>query len=348
MVSGIFWTLSIIICGGWHIDLTSAHNYIPKWVVSNAGLLNNMDVVKTRMRDYKIRPRKDRASDGEHIDALREFFWDKYNLVAMELGAMDGVRFSETLLFEQEFGWRRILIEGNPFYRKALAGANGALAVNAVICEAGQSVHYPKVSTAREAATAGIVEYMTPAFFKSFHYHVYQSCNFTENTSAIDWSNANCAGSVDTVPCVPLSVILDYGHVRHIDFFVLDVEGAELTILKTVPWDHISFSVIVVETDAGFRSPEYGASVVTYLTQRGYDHVDGIPGRNSWFTRKNFKRSRYPQSKEGCFTGATSAMMHRGRVKAWKDNSKEFDCLYHVDPKNASNLVSAFSAWEPP
>ncbi len=36
------------------------------------------------------------ASDGEFLDAINHFFWNKHNGVAMELGALDGVKGSET------------------------------------------------------------------------------------------------------------------------------------------------------------------------------------------------------------------------------------------------------------
>jgi len=333
-----------LVVASYYLILTYAHSYIPNWVVSNAGLLNNKSPIKTRMSDYVVRPRKDRASDGEHVDAMREFFWNKYNLVALELGAMDGERFSETVMFEEEFGWKRILIEGNPFYRKALNLAKSALAVNAVICEPGKFVHYSKARNSRVAATAGIIEYMAPKFFQNFHYFVHQSCNRTDDPAAIDWNNPKCAHSVTEVPCVSLAEIFEYAHVKHIDFFVLDVEGAELSILKTVPWGKISFNVLVVETDVGFRPVGYAEQVAAFLDPLGYERVAGVPGRNSWFVRSRFKRSKYPYSKEGCFTGATSAMLHRGRIDASK-GTKEYDCLYRTDPKNSSNIMPMFPAW---
>ena len=39
------------------------------------------------------------------------------------------------------------------------------------------------------------------------------------------------------VRCFPLSSILQAVGIQHVDFFSLDVEGAELQILKTLPFD---------------------------------------------------------------------------------------------------------------
>ena len=53
-----------------------------------------------------------------------------------------------------------------------------------------------------------------------------------------------------TIRCAPLDVILDkYAHGRrHIDFWSLDVEGHEMTVLEAVPWSKFTFTAILVET----------------------------------------------------------------------------------------------------
>ncbi len=49
------------------------------------------------------------------------------------------------------------------------------------------------------------------------------------------------------VPCFPLeSVLLALNH-THVDYFSLNVEGLELDILKTVPFDRIQIDTLSVE-----------------------------------------------------------------------------------------------------
>lgn len=71
--------------------------------------------------DYHL-ARVDGFTDGEVVDALEHFFWGKKYGIAMELGALDGSpqTRSMTFDFEKSFGWRRILVEGNPTYRSCL------------------------------------------------------------------------------------------------------------------------------------------------------------------------------------------------------------------------------------
>lgn len=87
------------------------------------------------------------------------------------------------------------------------------------------------------------------------------------------------------VPCAGTS---------HVNFFILDVEGSELDVLRTVDWRRTSFDVIVVETDKAYRPEGYQDRVTSFLRDRGYVHVRD-KGRNSWYQRRDFEPSRRPR-----------------------------------------------------
>ena len=51
------------------------------------------------------------------------------------------------------------------------------------------------------------------------------------------------AGKLVNVQCFPLySILLAQGR-TNIDFFSLDVEGHELAVLKTIPWNKVNVTV---------------------------------------------------------------------------------------------------------
>jgi hypothetical protein len=53
----------------------------------------------------------------------------------------------------------------------------------------------------------------------------------------------NSKARVIKVTCLPLyTILLSVGNPT-VDFFSLDVEGAELEILKTIPWDKVNINV---------------------------------------------------------------------------------------------------------
>jgi hypothetical protein len=47
----------------------------------------------------------------------------------------------------------------------------------------------------------------------------------------------------ETVQCLPLFSITRALNMNHINLFSLDVEGAEMDVLKTIPWGALTFTV---------------------------------------------------------------------------------------------------------
>ena len=57
-------------------------------------------------------------------------------------------------------------------------------------------------------------------------------------------------------------------NVSHIDYFSLDVEGQELNVLKTIPFDKIDISVLSVEY---LHADKQG--ILDFMQTKGYDMV---------------------------------------------------------------------------
>ena len=52
-----------------------------------------------------------------------------------------------------------------------------------------------------------------------------------------------------------------------IDYLSLDVEGAELDILKTIPWEKVDIKVLTVEFN---NKEQYKRDIVKLLVENGY------------------------------------------------------------------------------
>ena len=52
-----------------------------------------------------------------------------------------------------------------------------------------------------------------------------------------------------SVMCYPLGELLGIIGVQHVDFFALDVQGAELGILRTIDWKRIRIDTLAIEYD---------------------------------------------------------------------------------------------------
>eukprot|EP00908_Phaeocystis_cordata_P002863 Transcript_13107.p1 GENE.Transcript_13107~~Transcript_13107.p1 ORF type:complete len:1268 (-),score=81.37 Transcript_13107:143-3946(-) len=149
----------------------------------------------------------------------------------VELGAHDGSKESNTFWFEHALGWGGLLIEPSAVTYAMLA-ANRAnpknRLVNGVVCPAGQTVEYIEPMNAEKGTVGGILQLM------SQRNKIY---------------NAVISGRRRTLACSPLSELLQQAGIHHVDFFSLDVEGAELVVLNTIDWSAVSFDVIMVELD---------------------------------------------------------------------------------------------------
>lgn len=68
--------------------------------------------------------------------------------------------------------------------------------------------------------------------------------------------------------------------ITHVDFWSLDVEGAELAVLSTVDWSRLTVNSMVVETD-GLNATK-DAEVVSLLEGVGFVAAERAPERARW------------------------------------------------------------------
>jgi hypothetical protein len=63
----------------------------------------------------------------------------------------------------------------------------------------------------------------------------------------VDEINAGTEATTEItqIQCFPLFTILSYLNVTQIDYFSLDVEGNELKVLKTIPFDSVFIKVFI-------------------------------------------------------------------------------------------------------
>jgi FkbM family methyltransferase len=114
--------------------------------------------------------------------------------------------------------------------------------------------------------TAGVRESMSDGYIKS-------------------WGRRFRRGDV-VVPCRPISALIRLAGISTIDFFSLDVEGAELVVLQTFDWT-VPVKVFCIELDDNSVSESDRARVTkvrTLLFERGYLETDAFKmGSNKVF-----------------------------------------------------------------
>jgi FkbM family methyltransferase len=205
-----------------------------------------------------------RSQQGEDEFLMKRFFKGICGGKYVELGALDGETYSNSFHFEFSSHWSGTLIEPNPTnFAKLQRRRRNNLVVNAAICDTNSDVHF----VSRDAV-GGIWEFMTPSYRDGWH-------------PDINEGNLHLKSSI--IKCLPLRQVLS-GHSFY-DFLSLDVEGAELEVLRTLDFTAVTFGVIFYENDGHF--PLKGEIIKTWLESLGYRFVEHFRGSN-YHVHRNF------------------------------------------------------------
>lgn len=198
-----------------------------------------------------------RSQQGEDAHLVENFFKGLCGGVYVELGALDGVRFSNSYFFRHAMAWNGALIEPNTRSFKMLKQNRSPQddVFNNAVCASTQEVHF--LDDGRNGAISGVVEFMTLSYAKKWH--------------GKTTSNA----ALRKIRCEPLSKILSQSDTvstaGHVDFLSIDVEGGEFEVIKTLDFDLHQFGVILYEADE--HSPVKNEAVKSFLARRGYPFV---------------------------------------------------------------------------
>jgi FkbM family methyltransferase len=235
-----------------------------------------------------------RGDDKEEITAWDNFFYGMTEGLMLEMGAMNGKDFSVSHFFETSADWRVILIEGNPSLATHLAeNRPKALNFNVAICDKPGQVHF--ISMGGLSGVDGVLEFMSQGYLKA----CYPELLMSPGNETLDWEKVKTDNRVSLIQCLPLANILAPLKINHLNFFLLDVEGGELNILKAIDFAKITFDVIAVETDRGLddaaATQAYVDAVSELLTSKGYVLWTRKLGRNSWFLHPSFTPSAKPK-----------------------------------------------------
>jgi hypothetical protein len=93
------------------------------------------------------------------------------------------------------------------------------------------------------------------------------------------WSEVQDVRSLPSVMCTPLTPLLQLFGISHVNFWVLDVEGAELEVLQATDFERVTFDVIAME-NLGLDT-EKDLATVSFLEKKGYV-VYATVLRNVW------------------------------------------------------------------
>lgn len=199
--------------------------------------------------------------EDKHIH--QRYFPRLRNGTFVEMGAFDGVTYSNTKFFEDTLGWSGVLIEAHP-------AACRLLDQNRPRCKR----FHCAVST-QEGGVDFIMNANGP---------VSSVKETTTDTHHANWHAKNTT-EVVRVPSRPLGSILREAGVSRIDFWSLDVEGGELDVLKSMDWS-IPVYLLCIET----QEPDRKVQCDEILKANGFQFAETLHHNEIWVNVANRPR----------------------------------------------------------
>jgi FkbM family methyltransferase len=178
----------------------------------------------------------------------------------VELGAVDGIGLSNTLHFELHRNWSGLLIEPAPNnYLKCLANRGKK---NVVVCNACTSFEYKDKFVEMIYA-----HYMsTPVGLES---DVIDPDAHAQSGSKLLASETERVYRFGAIAKPLNTLLLEANAPNKIDFLSLDVEGAEIDVLKGIDHERFRFKLMCIES----RDKD---KITEYLSQHGYHYAEQI------------------------------------------------------------------------
>ena len=198
---------------------------------------------------------------GEDKHIHERYFPTMRNGTFLEMGALDGVLYSNTKFFEDTMGWSGVLIEPIP-------ASFDKLKVNRPHCTLFQcavSTNEGTIDIYEHGAVSSVRENTSESFYNGWHRE--------KNIQLIQ------------VPARRLDSILHEAGVKRIDFWSLDVEGSEIEALNTMDWS-IPVGLICIENQEGDRK----GMCNEVLSRNGFVCIEIYAHNEIWINQANMRR----------------------------------------------------------
>uniref|UniRef100_A0A915KI92 Methyltransferase FkbM domain-containing protein n=1 Tax=Romanomermis culicivorax TaxID=13658 RepID=A0A915KI92_ROMCU len=228
----IIYIINNVLFGVGYSDMvTLDDDYIAEWAADDPRLIKHirdhyLEPPSPREVSYNLEyPNKRDYSHKMQSKIVENILGSKRDGFFVECGAYDGETYSNSLSFEKYLDWTGVLIEPDHANLKRLRAKNRKSWIVRGCLEGNDKPKKMLLYGAMDIGTLG--QYMTPV--RNIFTRIWRPTKTTN------------------VWCFPLySILLAVNHTK-VDYFSLDVEGAEMSILKALPFDKIDIDVLQVE-----------------------------------------------------------------------------------------------------
>jgi FkbM family methyltransferase len=197
--------------------------------------------------------------------------------VFLEVGACDGILYSNTKTLEDYFGFSGILIEPLPsFYQKLIKNRSNCEFYNYAVSDSKNEF----TAFYDDGEKGGIVDTLNKEILrekKSILNLPYLKGFFKPSKSF-------------QVKNIQMNEILRKSKYNYVDFMFIDVEGGELQLLKSIDFTYPIFCIVI---EAHSDQKEKNELVREYLLEKGFNFKERQRGNEVWINPNYFRKELF-------------------------------------------------------
>lgn len=195
-----------------------------------------------------------------------KIFKGKKNGVFLDIGANDGISFSNSYYFEKELGWKGVCFEPLQSAFQKLQKNRVSNNINACASSEDKVDHFLSVT--------GYGEMLSGLKSNYDQRHLQRLYDTVKEHG----------GKIDEVEvqCYNVNGILEKYAFFNVDFLSLDTEGNELEILKVIDFNKVHIKAITVENN--YQSPEFNI----FLSGKGFERIKILDADEVYVNKADF------------------------------------------------------------
>lgn len=181
-------------------------------------------------------------------------FHNKTGGTFIDIGAHDGMTYSNTYFFEKYLGWNGICFEPLPDQFEKLKAARKCLCINAAVSNVEGFFEFVRAhgKTDHTEMLSGLKSTYAPEHFARLKTEIERDGGTFE---------------IVKVPTVNLNDVLKKNKISIIDYLTIDTEGHELPILKSIDYD--TFTVYAMTVENNYNDD----SINAFLKTKGFKRI---------------------------------------------------------------------------
>ena len=187
-------------------------------------------------------------------DFAVKYFNSAEELFFIDVGANDGITWSNSLTLEINYNWKGICIEPHPVAFKKLIENRKCMCIDTAISDKNDETSFMVIEGKAEMLSGLLKDYCA------------------QHKERIIQETTNNGDNVykKTVQTKTLQTIFTDNDINKVDYLSVDTEGSELSIISGIDFSKVNIELISLESNYDITP------INEFMAQRGYDFIEKI------------------------------------------------------------------------